>query len=285
MLSIAGVVVLYHPDTDVRNRIETYLNPLVKLYVIDNTESSTGPLMSFDEKKITYIHDGQNKGIAARLNQAAALALQENYHWLLTMDQDSSFDSSSITEYLSCIQNFTDAANVAMFGVAFDEKQYIKGHCSFEDTDKLITSGSVVNLSLFSALQGFDEQLFIDEVDREYCFRAIVKGYRTVKFTNILLRHSLGNVSLHLSLKNFKYSPRTLHAPLRLYYMVRNFFYLRDKYGSAFKKEFKEIRRELMVRLKNNFLYRKDRKQLLEYTLRAYKDYKAKRMGKIISDK
>src|SRR5690606_27148133 len=106
--------------------------------------------------------------------------IAENADWLLTMDQDSFFDESHLLSYQNCFQNFEGKNGVAMFGVEF-EKESERTNCSVLETDMLITSGSLVNLAVFQKLGGFDENLFIDEVDFEYCLRAKVNGYKTIR--------------------------------------------------------------------------------------------------------
>ncbi len=45
-----------------------------------------------------------NKGIAAALNVAKNRAINENYKWLLTMDQDSRFNESDIEKFKNYIK-------------------------------------------------------------------------------------------------------------------------------------------------------------------------------------
>ena len=49
-------------------------------------------------RKINYIYNGDNLGIATPLNKAAELARKEKIDWLLTMDQDTNFNSGVIKE-------------------------------------------------------------------------------------------------------------------------------------------------------------------------------------------
>ena len=56
----------------------------------------------------------------------------------------------------------------------------------------LITSGSLINTSIFSEIGGYNEKLFIDEVDHEYCYRIKMLGYSVLQLENILLNHTLG---------------------------------------------------------------------------------------------
>ena len=183
MPGIAGVVLLYFPDSEVHNRISTYLHQLDRLYVIDNSERDEQ--LSFEHEKVQYHHDGVNQGIASRLNQAAQWAIREGYDWLLTMDQDSAFTTNNIiNKYLDCIRNYPGKGNVGMFGVQFNDHSTSEKECIPEETLQLITSGSMVNLELFTSVGPFDESLFIDQVDFDYSFRVHLRGYKTIRFQN-----------------------------------------------------------------------------------------------------
>lgn len=279
MEKVFGIVILYKPGADVVKNMATYLPYVEQLLVVDNSEPAAAVDVSILGDKAVLLQDGVNRGIAARLNAAADLALAQGAHWLLTMDQDSCFEQDSIKAYLQCFNQFENKNPVAMFGVEYEKEPAIL-NCDAVKTDLLITSGSLVNVPVCKSMGGFDEKLFIDEVDGEYCFRAAANGFTTIKFNNIFLNHSLGTIGEHRSLKNMKKTPRTLHSPLRIYYMVRNYWYVRDKYKANLPETLGIRKAALLNRIKNNFLYGKNRFMLVKYLWLAYRHYKKGRMGK-----
>lgn len=280
MENVFGAVILYNPSDDIKQHIRTYLDKVNKLFVFDNSESIVNRNLEELGDKIVVIADGVNRGISERLNAAAKAAIAEGGRWLLTMDQDSFFAEESLEHYMRCLDRFIEKENVGMFGVEYEIANE-RFDCDSEATTQLITSGSIVNLLLFDTIGGFDEQLFIDEVDSEYCFKSNQKGYQTIKFKNIFLNHSLGIVSEHRSLKNFKTTPRTLHSPLRVYYMIRNFLYVSRAYQQEQPVTFPYRKRALLNRIKNNFLYGKKRTLLIKYLWLAYWHFKTGNMGKL----
>ena len=282
-MNIAATVILYYPSMDVLANIQSYVSFAGRLYVMDNSEKADpGISRRLQElRDCVYIHDGENKGIAARLNQACRLARHDGYSSLLTMDQDSAFTHENITGYLRCIQQFSGREQVAMFGVEYEGAPAIATDCAAEEIDHLITSGSIVNLDLFDAVGGFDENLFIDGVDQEYCYKSIVAGYKIVQLKNIQMAHTLGTVVSKRSLKNLRMTPRTLHTPVRLYYIMRNHLYLKAKYGQFFPINTARNQKELFNRIKNNLLYNNRRWKVLRYLLKARADFRNKNMGKI----
>lgn len=282
-MKIAGTVILYHSGKYLLKNIQSYLDSIDKLYIIDNTETPLPKIKAqcSNLKNTVYFHDGENKGIAARLNQVSEMAINEGYDWLLTMDQDSSFQKESCSEYLNCFSIFEKKHNVSMFGVSFLEQLAEPTSCNAVSVHDLITSGSLVNLSLIKTIGYFDENLFIDEVDFEYCLRSVHKGFRIIQFTNIFLNHNLGNISYHRSYKTNQLSSRTLHSPVRLYYMTRNFLYVQSKYRNFFTRDFDIKRKSLLNRFKNNILYNKQRFSVIKNILKGFRDYRNNQMGRL----
>jgi rhamnosyltransferase len=283
MFKVAGVVILYFPDKELNSRIASYLNYLSRLYIFDNSDNTEKTFDNIFGDKVVYIKDGKNEGISIRLNQAASMAINESYSWLLTMDQDSYFPLNAFKNYLICIEKYEDKSNTAMFGVQFLNEGIDPSKCSFEILTHLITSGSILNLNAYTKIGEFDEALFIDKVDHEYCFRAILNNFKIVRANNIFLHHNLGTTNFGRSLKNFKKSPRVLHSPIRIYYITRNYFYLKSRYKDQFKESFTEMKKELFIRLKNNILYNSNKLKTISYFFKGIRDSRSGKMGKLNS--
>ena len=58
---------------------------------------------------------------------------------------------------------------------------------------RLITSGNIINVKNALAIGGFNEELFIDEVDYDICYRGTEMNLAVFECTEgIYLRHSVG---------------------------------------------------------------------------------------------
>jgi rhamnosyltransferase len=286
-MKISAAVIIYHPDTSFLERIVSYFRYVTTVYVFDNTEGESEVPFKDDLLalgNVRYFHDRQNQGIAMRLNQAAALAIQEGFEWLLTMDQDSFFPDNTFGKYLDCIETYHNKSVVGSFGIQYLDKNVDPNICSYLEVQHLITSGSVINLDNFQKIGVFDEELFIDKVDHEYCLRTLLKGFKNICCRNVYLQHSLGKTTYGRSLKTFKLSPRTVHSPARMYYIIRNYFHLRSKFKQPqFADSLNEMKEELWIRTKNNFLYGTGRLSLIKYLIKGYLDYRKGKMGKLHS--
>jgi rhamnosyltransferase len=282
MDKIAGVVILYQPDNSVLGNIQTYASQVEKLFILDNSEV-LNEIVANKIKLLSnavYYHEGVNEGISKRLNFAAQMAIAGNFDLLLTMDQDSSFGEGVLEQYIACIKAYGRRDQVSMFGINYQGNTSTAEFCQATAVQQLITSGSVINLKNYLVTDGFDEALFIDEVDLDFCYNSITKGMVIIQFQNIYLIHQLGTSAIHRSFRSWAKTPRTLHSPKRLYYMVRNYLIVNKKYPYIFNEDKKRRRAALLNRLKNNLLYNKANFRVLYSIFKGIYDFKTGRVGK-----
>lgn len=282
MLNIAGVVILYNPDLDkIRSNLNTFVPFLKKLYIFDNSEFENKIFklhQDWTSVEIEYHFQGNNLGLAKRLNEAVEISKNEGFDYLLTMDQDSFFEEGGMNNYMNLISSNTDNL-VAQFGVNFQPNQ-IKIKSSPLSSLALITSGSVLNLNLVDFVGTFDENLFIDFVDSDFSFRIIERGYVNLMFTDIILNHRIGYLKNGRSIVTFKKTPRILHSPVRVYYIIRNGLYLLYKKKYRNTKMRGEIKNGLTI-LKNDLMYHPHLLEVYKFLFLGVKDFIFNKMGKI----
>lgn len=223
--NVCAVVVAYFPDEGFEARLRIILPQVAKLVIVDNTPdtiSLSPDMINAWEKRIHYIANHANKGVAAALNQGIGQALQQGYPWVLTLDQDTQCYPNMVTilgkVYEDCIpkpavigSNYLDPRNRK-------PKVPVQGSKCL-DQKTVITSGSLVNAKIAFSMGGFREDYFIDQVDHEFCLRLRAQGYRVVISREPVMAHSVGcpggvDVPLFGILPN--------HPPLRKYYITRN---------------------------------------------------------------
>lgn len=195
MPRILAVVVLYFPASppaDLSGEVDDVL-------VVDNTNN--------------------NIGVAAALNLGLKKAVEEKFDWLLTMDQDSVFEAGALNELkkvaLSC-------DNKVAWISPFHKTQKAKtASAGIEEVRVEMTSGSLIRPGLGS----FEEKLFIDSVDHEYCLRLRKNGYKIIRVNNAVLNHQLGTLK-----KNWMGFSTIVHPASRRYYITRNMLYVMAKY-------------------------------------------------------
>jgi rhamnosyltransferase len=208
------------------------------MYAFDNSPKSKNEYVEELRrvKKIEYVTLGRNVGIAKALNDIARMALLKGYQYLLTMDQDSYFTSPNLDYMISLLMN---DARIGIMSPVHCVKNDLpeKVHGESEEILTTMTSGNLLNLKIWNTLGGFDEKLFIDYVDHEYCLRMNKNGYKVVRANHITLEHTVGDLKPR---KFLFWTVRPLnHPPFRLFYQTRNRFYLKKIYGKDFPEYFR----------------------------------------------
>jgi len=233
--NIFAVVVTYHPDEGLYERIKLIRNQVDKVLIVDNNSSLDCIEMISRISKdldVDVIENKSNLGVAEALNQGFKLAniLNKNYSWILTLDQDSSCYPTLIEELSFAFEHCPFKNEVGIIGTNYKEKttgrilhKKTQDTNEWEEVKNLPTSGCLTSLSAFFDVGEFRKDLFIDYVDTEYCMRLRRHGYRVLISTKIGMVHPLGyyrKSKLHNWLRG---TPMiTNYAPLRHYYWTRN---------------------------------------------------------------
>ena len=280
MIKLAACVVLYNPDDTIFENILTYGNYVDKLIVIDNSLKKNNLLIDklneIFESKLVYIDNNDNLGIATALNQACDKAIELKFKWILTMDQDSSF--INFDHYKKCLEKVQNVNNVALLAANTDKEGYSnfdKNDCSCnyrDDKFSVITSANIVNLEYFEEIGRFNDKLFIDMVDYDYCLRINIKKFKILYFPDVFVEHKLGEVHLRTNIFTRKKKYKTEHNAQRAYYISRNSLYLSKNYGKYFSKEFG------MLHILN-IVFIHDVTKILIYEIDKWNKLKAKFIG------
>lgn len=271
-MEIAAVTILYNPDELWIHNVMTYIHLIDKLILLDNSTVVKTSIPEIISKKSIYIHENENQGISKRLNQAMKIAKMGGSKYLLTMDQDSSFKTDQISSYLSMAHNEFKKENIIAVGL----QGFYPSNPASSGKDLLITSGTIVNIEKADRIHGFDENLFIDYVDTEFCLRAWKHGYATVSMKGIEMMHTIGKEILTWT-PNFKKELRKFHQPKRLYYLMRNFLYTRKRYPEY--KIYVPLG-NIIYEFKNSFLYSGKPISCVYNTLKGIEHYFRNKMGK-----
>lgn len=280
--SIAAVVVLYNPDSQVVANVESYLADVQRVYLVDNSDGATttallSPLQVRDN--VVYIRNGQNLGIAQALNAGAQRAIRDGFTFLLTMDQDSSMPANMVPALQEVYQKKADEP----IGIVSPRHAPINKEVTspFEECNDLfvMTSGNLLNLDAYQKCGPFNEGYFIDHVDNEYCLRLRTKNYK-LYYLNRPLNHNLGQFQTR-KFMGFPIS-FTGHSPLRYYYIVRNGLYLKKEYAKRFPGVRKYVY-ALIVKETVKAIFLEDQTaRRLRMLVAAFQDYRKNISGKRI---
>ncbi len=234
---IYGVVTLYNPDIEEAARnINRYLGLIDRLLVWANSKiedrASFLTLIS-EPEKVEFVQCGENAGVAKAVNEAVKRASEGGYEYLLTMDQDSTWDdfASYLEKAITLRANDPKVTITGPYAVETDEEaKTAPGGVMY--MSYVIFSGALYDVSMFEVTGGFSDLYFIDAADEEFCLRATRHGFRHAVIGDSMLVHRFGKRIEHriLGLKIVTHN----YVPLRYYYSVRNHIWLmRSGYAPA----------------------------------------------------
>ncbi len=277
-LDVCGVVILYNPNNNILKKILTYTTFLDKLYVIDNSDEIYFSISKLPCNAI-LLSSGKNLGIAAALDTALEKALIDGYKWMLTMDQDGSFETTELKHILEC-RHKIDINETLLISPLHVKKNVVAScNCQINEVDFVMTSGNLVCVKNAKNIGGYNKKLFIDEVDHEFCFRGNAAGYKIFEVLTAYVNHQLGIYFLYDSKKI------RLYPPERLYYMIRNYLYLKKKYQEKNSEFFTTRTLFLKKFFYQHLRYSPKRLQCIQMLFKGWYDYKKNCYGPIYGTK
>ena len=220
--SIALVVITYEPASHALGTFEKLIQSVRCRLIIDNSERDEDRSLVATVAQRTntnLIANPRNMGIGTAINQAIAWADNLNITWLLFFDQDTKLTRPDpLIPYLDILYHDQDSKNVAGIGLVTSSD-----HRSQEgaiETDALITSGCFLRVSALRQVGGAWEELFIDGVDIELCWRLRTYEWRLIAINHPGIQHSIGTG------RPVQIFGRDLfvtdHPPIRRFYSARN---------------------------------------------------------------
>ena len=268
-MKICAGIVLYNPDTErLILNTEAIKNQVDRLIFIDNASKNIDEIQNrLNDERFIWILNDSNTGIATALNQLIDHAEKNDYEWILTLDQDSICETDLIKKMHDVLTGdlYDDIGNTAMIspriidrGIPEDESSSKKPIPDIEEIRFCITSGSLTNIKAIKETGGFNDWLFIYDVDREICIRLLRNGYKILRINNADLYHEHGEKTVYKKIFRKKIIYHN-YSPLSVYYMTRNLIYMLRKYGSEYSPHPKLRRIRLFFAFCVKFIFERDR--------------------------
>ncbi|WP_028620518.1 glycosyltransferase family 2 protein [Pseudomonas sp. Ant30-3] len=242
MSSIAAVVVGYNPDIKVLDDLLISLSSQVELLILVDNGGAESFLQGHPEVKgcVKYLSLQGNEGLGKALNAGFQLAVDNGIPYMVTFDQDSHAEPDLIEKLASAMVHAKsrDDKCIAVSPTFYDRRDGKKVNFPFYQSvdgvikpvfasddefglvraDALITSGMFVDTQAWQDGVKYDESMFVDFTDTEWCFRARERGYRLYGCLNVEMGHALSDAPpvKIFGLSFFRYSP------VRRYFFFRN---------------------------------------------------------------
>lgn len=240
MNNFAIGIVLFNPNISIlKKNINNINDSKLPIILINNGSSNINEieemLVNFKNLNIILKNNDRNMGIAKALNQICDEADSMKCEWALTLDQDTIFSNDILDKY----NEFITYKDVAMLCPQVidrnrnDNKIIDYKRIPFELIDKCITSASLLKIKAWKKVGRFDENMFIDGVDFDICYRLKTAGYNILRINEVIVSHAIGHISerkflfWNVQVKN--------HSSFRKYFIARNIIYLARKQRKGYK--------------------------------------------------
>lgn len=266
MNTIAGIVT-YNPDI---LRLEKNLNAIkgqvCRVVIVDNNSSNILEIKKYVRENIYMIENNANFGIAKALNQIMNYARENHFEWVLTLDQDSVCPQSFMKNLIKHIGDNIGIVCPKVYDL--NKKDNIQDSLESNYIDKCITSGSLTSVEAWEKIGKFDETMFIDGVDFEFCYRLKSNGYFIYRVDDVELAHEIGHITIrkfllwNICVKN--------HSAFRKYYIAKNIIYFakkRKKIKFKIKAFFQEVKLMGIV-----LIYEEDKTNKIKRIIKGIKD-------------
>lgn len=241
MVKVGAVVVLYNPNFDVTKKtLSSLASQVDQICVVDNSPSDHSEVLSGYES-VEYKPLLKNIGIAAAQNIGIRYFIDLGYDFVLFADQDSIASEKVVDKLLENHQALKEASiKVGAVGtqainrqtglpyveksneIRIIDKRVLSNTSNITECYSIMSSISLIPCKVFNIVGGFDESLFIDGVDNEWCWRAWHKcGLRSFIVEDAEIGHMLGEGDRFFFLKKV-----AIASPFRVYYQFRNYLWL-----------------------------------------------------------
>jgi rhamnosyltransferase len=240
---VAAVVVSFQPGPEVQDNIAALAAQAARVLVVDNGSGERyAPTLDrlSSLPGVEVIPLGANHGIAAALNRGVRQARAEGYPWVATFDQDSRITAGYMDALFHAYAADPDRDRIALLAPVYVDEvtgevtRYARpsaGGGISADAVATLTSGNLLRGAVVDRVGPFDEGLFIDFVDIEFCLRCSARGLRVVEVEGARLFHNLGRQSRHrLGRRSLSTSN---HDATRRYYMARNRVHVYRRYARS----------------------------------------------------
>jgi len=228
MKKIYSILVAYNPDIEELSQAVERLKKQTDIVIVSNNSNYD---VKFEDEQVKVFNFGENLGIAKAQSIGMKWAFENEADFILQMDQDSIPNDDLVEKLLTCYEKLENKGyRVGLVGPQdFDKdtnelnKARLKKGDFIEDMncvslEQTLSSGSLIPKKVYDTIGSMDDNLFIDAVDSEYCWRIRKNGFLVIKNNDALLAHKLGDGKQKiLGILNVG-----VPSPIRHYYQVRN---------------------------------------------------------------
>ncbi len=234
---VRAVFVTWNPEPErFAQAVRSLADQVDGVIVVDNGSQNLDQLTAAvaHDERVAVVALGENLGVAAALNVGMRRALVERPDWIMTMDQDTLVSAGAVAAILRDVADLEPrlAQRCAIAALRPHPQpssiwltRYAERLMTVRELDRfrecrgVITSGNLVRATAARDV-AFDESLFIDQVDFDFCASLRRRGHVVLQQLVCTTDHVLGQ---------YYADTGRIHPyenAQRFYYVVRNSTYL-----------------------------------------------------------
>jgi rhamnosyltransferase len=174
---LAVGVVLYEPVSEDINYLKSYAASVEYLYLYMNSPIPVELQGNILPNNCKICGTGTNHGVAVAVNEMAKLARRDGVSYLLLLDQDSRLEPGFAGRIQKLVVQNDQYPYLCLNVMADGTEMYkLYDGAEYAELTFCILAGSIVEVNKFIEDGGFDENLFVDQVDREFWIRKSLAG-------------------------------------------------------------------------------------------------------------
>ncbi|SDB07119.1 rhamnosyltransferase [Pseudomonas sp. NFACC23-1] len=284
---IAVILTVYNPDvSELATNLHSYSDQVDVVVLTDNSDSTLAQqqVQALSENFFNlYLNQlSENLGIAKAQNLGVEVAKGLGCTFFIEMDQDTGLPANYVSSLLQRFDQLDEGrkivGGIGPVALKKDTNDVYHGRnraLGCTTVEYTLSSGFLMPLYAFERVGKKNEDLFIDFVDWEWCWRSRAAGLNVFIDTSLEIAHMLGDG--HKNILGFKIG---VPAPIRHYYQYRNFLYFFDK---KYVPTRWKIKYSLIMALKIFvfLLIFDQKKRRLGFVFKGIKDGILRKVGKI----
>ena len=249
-VKVNAIIVTYYPDLEKLNKLIDSLKQIDKIILFKNSHF----VLPVNYSNVTEIDSKVNIGTAAAYN-CCINHLNEDCNYVFILDQDTVLERTCLDNLIKDSQNISKLYRhflISPLEVDLEGNSYGWGSINFLNLEiqEVRCSGMFINREIFNYIR-FDEKLFVDYVDWDFCWRAKNKyNLYIFRSKNAKIYHELGSYFPGYFGFNFK-----TMSPNRIYSQIINAKKLFCKWEGPYLKKILLILRPIKLIL-SSWLYK-----------------------------
>ncbi|GIL18214.1 MAG: hypothetical protein BroJett040_19650 [Oligoflexia bacterium] len=287
---VCAIVLTLNPDKKVVENIKSVLPQVGKVCIVDNG-SEQKYFSKLDEfstsqfkDRVIIFRNKFNLGVATGFNIGSRYARQNGFEWVLLVDQDTRPEPNFVQALLNGYETHPEKEKIGQlvpvpYVPATNEiPRHFKNKTKPFVIDVAISSGSLIKLDVLHQLNYFDDTLFVDYVDIDFCLRLRKNNLWTIACMDAKIAHEEGQLRQIICLNLFSFYTHNYNH-IRRYYKMRNMIIMYRRYVGVFPGwVLKDLRFVIKDFLKVLF-FESDRRQKMIYMIKGLFDSIVWRQG------